>query len=151
MNDSQVPTPQVAINLSAWAADSTGWDSGGTGVDVAMFVNDHVPSPSDAATNYTPCTFTGAAAKPTLVADTFSLSDGTPAVAIPTLLSYTPLAEPDPALIVYGWFAKNHDTSALVAAGRFTDPIQLHNGVTIAFQVIVAGPLNWKFSNPTPP
>jgi hypothetical protein len=151
MNASQVPTAQVSTNLSAWAAAAAGWANGGSGVDVALYTNDKVPSPTDQASDYTPCTITGAAALPTLVADVFAFSDGTEAISLPTLASYTPLIEPDPAVTAYGWYAKNHGTGKLVAAGRFTDPILLHNGVTVAFVVAVSGPLNWQFPNPTEP
>lgn len=151
MNNSQVPTTQVAIVLASWVAAETGWDNAGDGVDVALYVNDHVPMPSDTIANYTACTVSGAVALPTLAADVYSFSDGSQGIALPTLASYTPTVEPDPAVTAYGWVAKNHGSGALVAAGRFTDPIVLHNGVTVAFEVVVSGPLNWTFPNPVSP
>ena len=151
MNNSQVPRTQVTYVLAAWLLDSHAWDTGGAGIDLALYTNDKIPSPSDTITDYTACTFTGAAAKPTLVADQYSFTDGVQAIALPSLAAFTPLAEPDPPLMAYGWFAKNHANGVLVAAARFTDPILLHDGVTIAFQVIVSAPLNWQFPNPVLP
>jgi len=151
MNDAQVPTAQVSTNLSAWAAAAAGWANAGSGVDIALYSNDHVPAPGDTAATYTPVTLTGASAVPTATANVYSFSDGTQAIALASLATYTPLAEPGSPLTAYGWFAKNHATGALVAAARFTDPIQLHLGVTVAFELQVAGPGNWKFPNPVTP
>jgi len=151
VNNAQVPKTQVTICLGSWVAAADGWDNSGDGVDVALYSNDKVPAPGDAVGNYVPVTLTGAVALPTLAADVYSFSDGSQAIALPTLATYTPLAEPGSPLTAYGWFAKNHGSGALVAAARFTDPIQLHLGVTVAFEVQVAAPLNWQFPNPTAP
>lgn len=151
MNDAQVTATQVLIIMNAWAAKVTGWDNAGTGIDLALYTNDHVPAPGDDISTYTLCTLTGASAKPTLVANVYSLSDGSVAVSLPTLASYTPLAEPGSPLTAYGWVAKNHAGGTLVAAARFDNPVQLHNGITVVFDVFCSAPLNWKFPNPVTP
>lgn len=151
MNNAQVPNAQLLTNLSAWAAAAQGWANGAAGVDVSLYSNDKVPAPGDTIASYTAVTLTGASAVPTATANVYSFSDGTNAIALGSLATYTPLAEPGSPLTAYGWFAKNHATGLLVAAARFTDPVQLHLGVTVAFEVQVGAPGNWSFPNPASP
>jgi len=127
--------------LTDWLVAAGGWDNGTAGVSLVLFTNDYVPAGDDTAASFTACTIAGAAAKTAIKpAAVTTFPDGSIGIHAQPATDFLPTVEPDPAVTVYGWFIKGTGSGTLLAAKRFDDPVQLHNGETVLFDAIVVSP-----------
>lgn len=142
----------ILDNQAAFLAATNGWATGTTGVDIALFSNDYVPAGDDTPGNFDAVTVAGAAVKTAVITAAVTLfPDGTIAIVVGTLEDFKPTVEPDPAVTAYGYFVVGNDNGKLLAARRFDDPIQLHDGESVLVNVIVPAPLVWQFNDPALP
>jgi hypothetical protein len=138
--------------MRAWLESDDAWSNGTAGVSVALFSNDYVPAADDVKANFTAVTTTGAAAKTAVKpSDIVVFPDGTITITLAELTPFTPTVEPDPAVTAYGYFIFGTVNNNLLAARRFDDPIQLHDGVSIIIDAITPAPIVWQFNDPSLP
>lgn len=147
-------TTKAAVRgiMRAWLESDDGWSSATNGVSIALFSNDYVPAADDVKSDFTAVTVTGAEAqtaiKPT---DIVVFPDGTITITLAELAPFTPSVEPDPAVTAYGYFIFGTVSNTLLAARRFDDPVQLHDGESIIIDAITPAPLVWQFQDPALP
>lgn len=138
--------------MGDWANAADGWQGAGEGVSIRLYSNDKVPSSSDVIGDYTAVTVAGATgATGVTITGTTTFPDGTIALAPEASATFSPDDEPDPALTAYGWFICDNDNTRLIAACRFDNPVQLHQGIAIVVFPIVPAPAVWQFTPPDLP
>lgn len=141
MSKSLIGKTACKAMLADWLVALGGWDNGTAGVSLVLFSNDYVPAGDDTASSFTAITTAGAAAKTAIKPAAVTVfPDGTIGIHASPATDFKPTVEPDPAITAYGWFIKGTGTGTLLAAKRFDDPIQLHDGETILFDAIVVSP-----------
>lgn len=141
----------VKAMMGAVLASDDLWSNATAGVSIALFTNDYVPAGDDVKADFTACTETGAAAKTAVKPTAVTVfPDGTIAIAATALTPFTPTSEPDPPLTAYGYFVFGTVNNVLLAARRFDDPVQLHEGESIVIDCITPAPILWQFPDPAP-
>lgn len=148
-----VPLNLVKIIADLWLMDDEhGWDSGGDGVVVKLFINNYTPTVDIAdASVFTEAGFTGYTARSDVIAHTGKNAAGQWAIMAGEIEPWQCTNDDDPRQTVYGYWITSAVGGYILAAKRFDEPVVMYNGTMLMLDVEVTLPIDLAQRNTATP